>query len=125
MSELKLRPPSQLPQGQLFKLGHYLRSGSGVIWNGIPFETLVIPAKAGIQSVGDVFPMACGVDFRFRGNDCTRERPCLANDISNCGLDLGPFALAALGACPASHGERRNLLNQKLAVIDHGYKKPN
>ena len=84
MSELKLRPPSQLPQEQLFKLGHYLRSGSGVIWNGIPFETLVIPAKAGIQSVGDVFPMACGVDSRFRGNDGAWERQCLANDTITC-----------------------------------------
>jgi hypothetical protein len=45
--------------------------GAGVIWNGIPFETLVIPAQAGIQSVGGAFPMAGGLDFRFRGNDCT------------------------------------------------------
>ena len=45
--------------------------GSGVIWNGNPFETQVIPAKAGIQSIGGVFPMACGVDSRLRGNDCT------------------------------------------------------
>jgi len=57
-------------------------AGAGVIWNGIPFETLVIPAKAGIQSVISAFPMACGVDSRFRGNDCTSERPCLANDTS-------------------------------------------
>jgi hypothetical protein len=55
-------------------------SGAGVIWNAIPFETLVISANAGIQSVGGAFPMACGVDSRFRGNDCTWERPCLAND---------------------------------------------
>ena len=57
-------------------------AGAGVICNGIPFEILVIPAKAGIQSVGGAFPMACGVDSRFRGNDCTWERPCLANDTS-------------------------------------------
>jgi hypothetical protein len=37
--------------------------GSGVIWNGIPFETVVIPAKAGIQSVGGAFPMAGGADI--------------------------------------------------------------
>ena len=59
-----------------------VKGGAGVIWNGIPFETLVIPAKAGIQSVGGAFPMAGGVDSRFRGNDCTWERPCLANDTS-------------------------------------------
>ncbi|MGD0696751.1 MAG: hypothetical protein ABSB82_18195 [Terriglobia bacterium] len=28
-----------------------MASGNGVIWDWIPFETLVIPAKAGIQSV--------------------------------------------------------------------------
>ena len=56
--------------------------GSGVIWNGIPFETMVIPAQAGIQSAGGAFPMAGGVDSRFRGNDCTGERPCLANDTT-------------------------------------------
>jgi hypothetical protein len=53
---------------------------AGAIWNGIPFETLVIPAQAGIQSVWGAFPMAGGVDSRFRGNDCTLERPFLAND---------------------------------------------
>ena len=30
--------------------------------------------------------MACGVDSRFRGNDCTWERPYLANDTSTCCL---------------------------------------
>jgi hypothetical protein len=45
--------------------------GGGVIWDGIAFEALVIPAKAGIQSVVVAFPMAYGVDSRFRGNDCT------------------------------------------------------
>ena len=56
--------------------------GSSVIWNGILFETLVIPAKAGIQSVVGAFPMACGVDSRFRGNDCAWEHPCRANDTT-------------------------------------------
>ena len=55
---------------------------AGVIWNGIPFETVVIPAKAGIQSVGGTLPRAGGVDSRFRGNDCTWEHPYLANDTS-------------------------------------------
>jgi hypothetical protein len=31
--------------------------------------TAVIPAKAGIQSVGGAFPEICGQDSRFRGND--------------------------------------------------------
>jgi len=51
----------------------------------MPFETLVIPAKAGIQSVVGAFPMACGVDSRFRGNDRTWKRPCLANDTTTPG----------------------------------------
>jgi hypothetical protein len=56
------------------------RIGFGVIWDGIPFGTPVIPAKAGIQSAGSVFPKVCGVDSRFRGNDCDFKRPHLAND---------------------------------------------
>ena len=54
--------------------------GAGVIWTGIPFENLFIPAKAGIPSVGGAFPMGCRVDSRLRGNDCTWDRPFLAND---------------------------------------------
>ncbi len=49
---------------------------------GSLIETPVIPAKAGIQSVVGAFPMACGVDSRFRGNDWTREGPCLAIDTT-------------------------------------------
>jgi hypothetical protein len=56
--------------------------GSGVIWDWIPFETPVIPAKAGIQPFCGAFPMACRVDSRLRGNDRTWERPCLANDTT-------------------------------------------
>ena len=55
---------------------------SGVIWNRIAFEAPVIPGKAGIQSVGGAFPMACGVDSRFRGNDCPWGRAFLANDTT-------------------------------------------
>jgi hypothetical protein len=46
-------------------------------------------------------------------------------------LVVGQFAVAALGACPAPCGERRNLLNQKPAVAscvsagsDRRYKEP-
>src|SRR5208337_3479760 len=56
--------------------------GGGVIWHGIRFETPVNPAKAGIQSFDNVFPKVFRVDSRFRGNDCSFERPCLANDTS-------------------------------------------
>jgi hypothetical protein len=70
-----------------FFLSHPI-SGAGVIWNAISFEILVIPAKAGIQFVVDAFPMTCGVDSRFRGNDCTWERPCLENDNSTEFLNL-------------------------------------
>ena len=58
-------------------------AGSRAIWNGIPFETQVIPAKAGIQSVDRAFPEVCRVDSRFRGNDCDFERPRRANDASS------------------------------------------
>ena len=54
----------------------------GVIWNGINFETPVIPAKAGIQCVGSLLAKICGVDSRFRGNDCDFERRCAANTTS-------------------------------------------
>ncbi len=43
-----------------------------------PIEPPVIPAKAGIQSDDSTFPKACGVDSRFRGNDCLG----LANDTT-------------------------------------------
>ena len=56
--------------------------GGGVIWHGVPFETPVIPAKAGIQPVDSAFPKVWGVDSRFRGNDCDLQRSCLANDNS-------------------------------------------
>jgi hypothetical protein len=35
----------------------------------MPFETLAIPAKAGIQPVDGAFAKVRGVDSRFRGND--------------------------------------------------------
>ena len=53
--------------------------GSSVIWSGVLYGTAVIPAKAGIQSVGSPFPMVRRVDSRFRGNDGGLERPCRAN----------------------------------------------
>ena len=56
--------------------------GGGVIWNRIPFETQVIPAKAGIQLVVGAFPMAWGVDSRFRGNDRSFERDPMRNDTN-------------------------------------------
>jgi len=55
----------------------------GVIWDGMAFETPVIPAKAGIQSVDSAFPKVWEVDSRFRGNDCGLERPCLADDTTS------------------------------------------
>ena len=58
------------------------RLGAGVIWNGIPFETLVIPAKAGIEPVDSAFPKLWGVDSRFRGNEYPWERRRVANDTS-------------------------------------------
>jgi hypothetical protein len=57
-------------------------AGVSVIWDGIAFDTPVIPAKAGIHSMDSAFPKVCGVDSGFRGNDCRLQRPCLANDTS-------------------------------------------
>jgi hypothetical protein len=54
----------------------------GFTRDGMPFETLVIPAKAGIQSANSTFPKVCGIDSRFRGNDCESQRPSLASDTS-------------------------------------------
>jgi hypothetical protein len=45
-------------------------------------EPPVIPVEAGIQSVDSAFPKVCGVDSRFRGNDCGLEHPFLANDTA-------------------------------------------
>jgi hypothetical protein len=53
-----------------------------VIWNIIPYETPGIPTKAGIPSVDSAFRRVCGVDSRFRGNDCAMEHPCLASDTT-------------------------------------------
>jgi hypothetical protein len=60
---LKLSQPQETPQG-------IRKIGSGAIWKADPLEPPVIPAKAGIQSDDSTFPKACGLDSRFRGNDC-------------------------------------------------------
>jgi len=57
----------------------YTGSGLDAIWDAIPFEKPVIPAKAGIQFVDNAFPQVCGVDSRFRGNDGGFQPSCLAN----------------------------------------------
>ena len=51
-------------------LGRHPGLGSGVICGARALQAAVIPAKAGIQSVDISFPKVCGVDSRFRGNDC-------------------------------------------------------
>ena len=66
----------------LWPAGDVAGGGTGVIWNRIAVESLVIPAQAGIQSVGGASPIACRVDSRFRGNDCDSEHQVLANDTS-------------------------------------------
>jgi hypothetical protein len=48
------------PEGPLTPLGSAAQ-GARVIWDGIAFETPVIPAKAGIQSVDSTFPKVCDV----------------------------------------------------------------
>jgi len=55
------------------------------IWSGASFETSVIPAKAN-PTIDNSFAKACGMDSRFRGNDCGLERLRRANDTTtfNC-----------------------------------------
>jgi hypothetical protein len=65
----------------------------GIIWDGIPFETPVIPAKAGIQFVDSTFPEVGRVDSRFRGNDRGFDRPCLANDTTRNGASKESFSI--------------------------------
>ena len=87
-------------------------SRAGVTRNAIPFETLVIPASAGIQSVGGAFSMAGGVDSRLRGNDCTWERPCLENDNTTQFLNiLNLKELADLGSARGT-GWQRDVKNE-------------
>ena len=47
---------------------------AGVIWDAIPFETPVIPAKAGIHFARLWNCGADGLDSRLRGNDCALDR---------------------------------------------------
>jgi hypothetical protein len=56
--------------------------GGGVTCEARARQAAVIPAKAGIQSVGGAFPMACGVDSRFRGNDGRFVRDDIPNDTT-------------------------------------------
>jgi hypothetical protein len=65
--------------------------GGGVIWDGITFETPVIPAKAGIHSANLRKCAVEGLGSRFRGNDCGLQRPCLANDTSTLVWDTAGF----------------------------------
>jgi hypothetical protein len=64
--------------------------GSGVIWITTAMKTSVIPAKAGIQSVGNAFQMTYRLDSRLRGNDDTGEAPCPGNDRTT-NSDLSVF----------------------------------
>ena len=58
--------------------------GTGVLCETWELEVVVIPAKAGIQLVGSVFPKVCGVDSRFRGNDRWFLRDAIPNDATTC-----------------------------------------
>ena len=64
------------------------------------------PAMAGgIQSVDTAFPEVCGVDSRFRGNDCDFERPCLANDTGTLLWVKLTTSSLRLGSLPISGGQ--------------------
>ena len=58
----------------------YNKSSGGVVRNGIPCETPVIPAKAGIHTASLGKGAVYRLDSRFRGNDCDLQRRCPAND---------------------------------------------
>jgi len=81
------------------------RQGSGVIWNQVPFDTQVIPAKAGIHSPNLRKYAVYGLDSRpsagsgqaFRGNDCGFQCACLANDTSTRRRGCG--AVVSRGTC--------------------------
>ena len=75
---------------------HYPKFGTGVMSNGIPFETLVIPAKAGIHTSTMALQLSSSpsgpelldsnestlpLDSRFRGKDFTLERARLADGM--------------------------------------------
>jgi hypothetical protein len=75
-------------------------------------EAPVIPAKAGIQSVGSGFPKGFGVDSRFRGNDWRFQRDPTPNDTS---IRLDDFFL---GRQLADCSRRQNMdLNRWLRLI--------
>jgi hypothetical protein len=58
----------------------------------MPFETPVIPAKAGIQSVDSAIPKVCQVDSRFRGNDCSRPGGLVQSGSAIVGAWIPAFA---------------------------------
>src|SRR5439155_217610 len=64
-----------------------VRTGGGVIWHRIHLEAHVIPAQAGIHCAGRWKRSADRLDSRLRGNDGTREPPCLSNDATT-GLEI-------------------------------------
>jgi hypothetical protein len=52
--------------GKPVKSGMFHVKQKVVIWDGIPIEMPVIPAKAGIQSIDRAFPKVCRVDSLSR-----------------------------------------------------------
>src|SRR6266568_3418076 len=56
--------------------------GGGVIWHRIHLEAHVIPAQAGIHCAGRWKCSTDRLDSRLRGNDRTRELPCLSDDAT-------------------------------------------
>src|SRR5947208_13636861 len=60
----------------------HVRTGGCVIWHRIHLEAHVIPAQAGIHCAGRWKCSTDRLDSRLRGNDRTRELPCLSNDAT-------------------------------------------
>jgi thioredoxin reductase (NADPH) len=96
------------------------KMGGGVIWQGIRFETPVIPAKAGIQSFDNVFPKAFRVDSRFRGNDCGFERPCLANDTSTKTCCTKSLPGSKIGDCRQAAKYGRRVAMRNVVIMGSG-----
>jgi hypothetical protein len=78
---------------------------------------LVIPAKAGIRCVGGPFPMARGVDSRFRGNDGTSERPRVANDATAHAVNALDNRESIRIQCALTGGQTRQESSEKLEGV--------
>jgi hypothetical protein len=109
--------------------------GGRVTCEAWAFQVGVIPANSGIQSSGNAFSTACGVDSRFRGNDRRFEKDPIPNDTTTAllsrvtrhtlvwGLAIGPNAHPVmLTACNFFEFARKPKLKTKNLSASKGPK---